>query len=341
MMQGGYSLGSDDDGVEITVAPPCQDGGDCAAGTGDGETYSFTWEELGIGAEAAKYASSGGVEPVTWVASFGGTPQRATTVDLQTVIAADVGFFATTFEGLWFSADGVTWSKTETPDDVVYPAVTLATDGGAVVLAISDDDTTSAFFVDDSLTWTPVAIDGLPPYVQNSLTGSATSAAIIAVGEQDDSFDIPIEFGGFTLTQHHGRREFGYSLVESSSGGVVQSENVDLSEVSGDQPFANLEFVGSGGIVVTDDAGAVLVEIPESAVAAAYQAAEPVGPLLPDLWLVAVDGASILVEDLADPEPAAGSDPREEWQPRFAVANGSTVLTGRMGGQWTVYRFDS
>lgn len=327
---GGMSVSATDDGYAIAV----HDGrpGDATPS----EQFVVTWDELGASAELVELMTSGvGEESVVHSAAWEGEVARSLIGHTSSVVAIADGLYATGFEGLSYSADGVSWHPVETPGGWIESV--FAAGGEAIATMVADDGTTGLYVVDgpDS-SMTRLEADALPEHVQFSYGRSVADAFIVNASDLSAGFDstIVVERDGLQLTLSSSGRTTTYRLIDVASGEVLLDESPSLAD--GSQPEW-LEYGAFGGITLSDpETGEVLVEFTDEEITAAYEQANPPEAFQePDFdeWLLAsADGHTWLAEDLADTDTNMANPSGA----RLAALNGTTVLLYDRG-EWVRY----
>lgn len=329
-IDGGMSVSATDDGYAIAV----HDGrpGDATPS----EQFVVTWDELGASAELAELMTSGvGEESVVHSAAWGGEVARSRVGHTSSVVAVADGLYATGFEGLSYSADGVSWHPIAAPQGWIESV--FAAGGEAIATIVADDGTTGLYVVDGpDASMTRLEADALPEHVQFSYGRSVADAFIVNASDLSAGFDstIVVERDGLQLTLSSSGRTSTYRLIDVASGEVLLDESPSFAD--GSQPDW-LEYGVFGGITLSDpETGEVLVEFSDEEITAAHEQANPPEAFQePDFdeWLLAsADGRTWLAEDLADTDTnmanLSGS--------RLAALNGTTVLLYDRG-DWVRY----
>jgi hypothetical protein len=324
LMTGGYGIGIEPDGVMVEFDGESDEGI---------EVQRYTWAELGVPDAVVPFLQGSQSRVELWSGTWGGEPSVTVGDEpFGTLLATSAGFLDFG-DGVAFSPDGTTWTQVRTPQPNLWFQAAAPLGDDVVAIAGTPYGETSIRIVDATGTnWTDVEVAGLDETF--SAWNSASSPAFILANEPSapEPETLVVEHDGFELTRVFGG-VVSYELVDLSTGAVVAEESVDLrtTQTASDGPFEHLTE-DMLGVTITDPAtGAMIVQIPQSAMSEAWSEATGGGDEAfeydqPDLWLLATaDGESWLLEDLDDPDPA------EPNPPQHVTVNGTTLLVGTYG----------
>lgn len=302
-------------------------------------TYTFTWAELGLdGLEQFERYQGGGEGSSTVWTSNGIDDPVAVSPGIDPVgrygpiVALDSGFVAPVESGVSYSADGVTWTTVGYPDS--GGAGSLMPVGDSVLSFVQASDGSSAgsttpYRLDvATLTWSAVDIPGLPDGVWLNATGDgvATFMADVNAGAAIPEWTttrMSVEVDGYRfesdIATTEGGESISYVVTELSSGRIVSTESV--TGVGTDDPFEFAKEAESdrGGIVLYDpESGDELFVAEFDDILYEYLDAD--GEVVevqdgeeftdvPDEWILATDGVTWLVEQIArEGSPTDGDD---------------------------------
>ncbi|MEM8705770.1 MAG: hypothetical protein AAGE98_04890 [Actinomycetota bacterium] len=264
-------------------------------------------------------------------------PEFDETADHSALTEADYAPTITAYA----SADGSTWTAVPLPDlgDTGWIDSAVAVEDG-ILLTASGASPGQRFFLGAADGSGFVEVDG--PDVGDqylwfsgyNTTGDG-AATIIDLGQQTYpefiAYKVVFEHDGFEIsTAQDGQGLVTLAVVDIATGETVY----DFSgEVYGEPPFVYLDNT----IVVTDDDGETVVEIPFEvaereifqAESAAWDAAMAADPYEPDFRLVATrDGRNWVVQSLPAPDAEYG------WYGEAVVSGDVVLISDGMGG-WT------
>lgn len=368
---GGYGSSYDDEGVTVDVYEP--ERGETEEDSFDepSETLRFTWEELGVEALPSSVDESGST--TSWFVPWDGEPTTLSSPDGQDVgyfgqIAAFDGGFVEFFDGISISTGGVEWTPVTLPVDGFVESVLPV--GGAVIVFLRDEaGEASQFRLDpETATWSPIEIPGLPdgssvqaigdgvarievydesqnPYSNLDVGGSRSSAEVDGY-----LFELDVLYGSGS-GRGGGGETISYAVTDTATGEIVVTESAALSEYGdeGEDPFEFLDegADGTDSVVVFDpDTGDELAVLDFERADTLFLGAdgEPLAdqpteeemsydPGQPESWILATDGESWIVEQVAD-----GGDEYTGWWGDAVVQNG-VLLVARESGDFIRYEF--
>ncbi len=344
----GYGSSSDETGFTING----YDEVDGVTSTGPDE-LKFTWEEVGLTGDPSQDVGNG--SNVRWFAPWNGDATQVATTDGNMygggqIVAVDGGFVVPTESGVSFSTDGGAGTVVDLP--VGGYVQSLMPVGSTVVAFVQSDSDgePSQFLLDTTtMTWTELAIDGLPERFQVEQAGDGAalladyggddfvgSAGSVATAEVDGyRFELTVMFDGETATA-------SYVLTDVATGDEISTETTD--ELGDEFEFAketyDIDDDDLEGFRASDPAtGEELVAIPYDVMD--YQSLDadgnPVGDsfevetgeVTPSYWILATDGTSWLIDQVVD-----GDDPENTGDPGFGnvVVVDGVVLAARSDG---------
>ena len=323
-MTGGSGIGIEPDGVMVEF--------DVENGEGT-EVERFTWAELGVPDDVVPYLQGARSRVELWSGTWGGEPSVSVGDEPFGQLLATSAGFLDFGDGVAFSPDGTTWTQVSTPQPNLWFQAVAPLGDDVVAIAGTPYGESSIHVVDATGTnWTDVELAGLDETF--SAWNSTSSPAFILANDPPtpDPQTVIVEHDGFELTRVYDD-VVSYELVDLSTGDVVAEESVDLrtTQAPADGPFENLTE-NMVGVTITDPVtGATIVQIPHSAMGAAWDEArggddETFEYHEPDLWLLATaDGETWLLHDLDD------GDPDEPDPPQLVATDGRIVLVGTYG----------
>lgn len=319
----GYGVTFDDTGLEIQFE---------AEGSSP-QTVRYSWEELGVSADAAAYLQGDSGElsqPQIWASTWDGIAARSTFADYAgELVATPAGFLQWT-DQTWFSADGIAWTSSPLPDPDGRVTAAFAYDGGVIALSAGRNGSTSIYRLDErGANAELLDVPGLPAVGQGGFGSQSPpgSAVVVDAGAAAaPPAPVVVELDGYRLTSTNGM----FELTEIATGAVLASEDLLRTPPGADSSFV----FGIDGITVHDPStGEALVTFPNDLLNQAEQ--DHLGDssgegYAPDLWLLASnDGERFLVSDLDDSDSLGG--------PISVSTNGDVVLV-HIGDTWTTYR---
>jgi hypothetical protein len=307
---GGYGTSWDDSGVQIEVygdapvetVPTSDDEGNF----GDpevAESFTFTWDELGVDPAAVAMINGGGGGRQLFTSTWGGEPVEVDDVEGWSIAAGDDGFYVSRGDSIEYSADAITWTTIALPDDV-YTISSIKTLPDGIVALGGDDAGASSLYrwTGSTATWERLEVPGAPPSMSDVFGGMGSAPAMIVDGTErqvPEPTEITVEADGFTMVM---RQDFTTAsvVVTNRDGTVVAQEAFDWR--AGDQP-ASWRYGNNGVEIIDTDTGELIVTFDNDVMEAAYREQtdqfEQPDELAPDLWLLATsDGERWLVEDL-------------------------------------------
>lgn len=344
LQTGAFSYGQGDEGVAISLSDP-----DDPAETL--ETFTFTWEELGLDGpppddirpSVHRYVGRwDGTAPTLVEQVPGGWSQISAVGDV----------FVETGPVAQWSADGLVWNPIELPGGDMVLSV-AETGGGHAVLA-NDTSGSTTLYVGDlrSGEWSPVSSPDLPTRASVERFGDGVMLLVDYGGPQfEDPFADAVgsrEFAEVDGYRYELESTWGdepvatYRVIELASGAEIVSETT-AEGAFGDQLFEHLEHGGPFGdsLQLLDPAsGEVLVTIPYDVItrevvhpdgsvtdmSTVEMPAPPEGELVPEYWAVAFLDDGMVVQPLD-----LGSDPGMAF-PVAAIGLDDVALIARSNG---------
>lgn len=289
---------------------------------------------------------------------------------VRDIRAFDGGFVAFGDGVPQISADGVDWNDVAPPIGVYVESIMSADD--AVIAFVRDDEgkASQSRLDPETATWSPIEIPGLPdgssvqaigdgvarievydesqnPYSNLDVGGSRSSAEV-------DGYllELDVLYGSGSGSGRGGGGEtISYAVTDTATGEIVVAESAALSEY-GDEGELPFEFLdegadGTDSVVVFDpDTGDELAVLDFERADTLFLGAdgEPLAdqpteeemsydPGQPESWILATDGESWIVEQVAD-----GGDEYTGWWGDAVVQNG-VLLVARESGDFIRYEF--
>jgi hypothetical protein len=319
----GAGLNFDSEGVTVQTGVESSE---------NSETQRYTWVELGVPETVVPYVQGSQSRVEMWSGPWDSEPTMS--VGSQTfgpLLATGAGFLDLG-ERAGFSQNGQSWTDVSTPKPNLWFHAAAPLGDDVIAMAATPYGETTIHVLDATGTnWTEVEVPGLDDAF--SAWSQTSSPAFILAAETStaEPQTIVVEHDGFELTREYDD-VVSYQLVNLSTGDVVAEESIDLrtTQAPADGPFEYLTEDMDGVTVTDPETGAVIVQIPQSAMAEAWNEARgddqgSFGSYEPDLWLLATaDGQTWLLEDLDEGDGQPGA-------PVLVAANGNTVLIGTAG----------
>jgi hypothetical protein len=269
----------------------------------------------------------------SWDDSWGGEPTMTTDNQSFGQLTATSAGLLDVGAGVAFSPDGRTWTEVDPPKPDLWFQAAAPLGDQVVTIAATPDGETSIHLLDVSdMTWSDVEVPGLDGTF-SAWNWSSGPAFIVETNMPPPTTQtVVVEHDGFELTLEYGVVA-AYRLVDVSTGDVVAEESVDqrVMQASYSGPFEHLTEDARGVTITDPGSGDVIVQIPGSVMALAWQEAsrsdsDAFEDYEPDLWLLATtDGQTWLFEDLDE------GDHDGSGMPQLVAANGSTALVGTIG----------
>lgn len=325
------------------------------------KSYTFTWAELGL--DGPPEESAGESVSAIWTSNWVDAPIESTAdanlTDYGQVIGFDGGFAAAASNGATVSTDGVTWTSTEFPG-AGFTNGLLPVGDSVIAFATANNGAHTQYRLDlSTLTWTAVEIPGLPAGLGIGSVGDGaatfydygTSGGVATAPSGETRSWVEADGYRFELTVGYaedGTMSLAYELTLIETGEVVSSESVSGVDAEVDEPFEFAhEVANDGGIAVVDPAtGETLVVFDFEQMV--FEQIGPDGEVIeitsdvsidveadysePDMWIVATDGASWLVEQI----PPNDSSEYGPGVGAVAMSNG-VVLASRYDGTFLRY----
>ena len=346
---GGFGVSYGDRGVTVSFDEVLNEAG--AVEDGGPDTYTFTWEELGVDSSPAELDT---MSSERWVGTWdGGSPVVADAAGDSNWIVAVGDDFVELGPTPRRSPDGLTWEQIDLPDGGFTDMIVETTNG--LALRMSDRFGGGTVYTGNLATgeWTPLETPGLPASAQPEGRGSG---GFLFARYGDEQFDDPFvdSIGSLSTAEVDGYRyelemtgdgndiSSTYTVTDVESGAVVATETSD--GVTDGSPFEhvdeNSEF-GGAFTILDPDSGDAIVTIPyqsmrQQIINADGSVTEMVdsGPpetrdwSAPEFWVLAALDDGWTLQQVSD-----GSD--EERYPTGMVAVGNVALVGWPDGSFT------
>ncbi len=342
-----YRVDYKTDGVTIQIHPQTP--------ANPTDTFTFTWDELGIdGSELGPDFS--GDQTITTIFAADWDAEPTVAVDtaglgrFREIVGTDSGYVALTQRtgevesNLAYSADGMSWQAVATPGIQRVDAL-AAVDGGLVVSGGTNSDLGLWLGGPDGAGLVPVTLPEIPPGTSIRFnTGSSTlgAAAIVDLTRYSAfdpftvDFDVTIEQDGIAVTFVQRSDGSGWLKAVDSATGEVLLEQPLGAENQAESPVT----IDAEWLTLSDEVGDLIVRLPtvevekkinaarDAAIAAAQSDRPAPEEMVPDVRLVASrDGVNWLVTSAPD---EAGSFPD-------AMAINGHTLVARFGSDFQTF----
>ncbi len=221
-----------------------------------GVEAAYTWDELGVPADAVAYALAGGDGPEAWASSWGGTPARSDAAAWSGPMVATPAGFVRWDRQTRFSADGISWTAAALPNPEGYVVTAFAFDGGIVAVGNTFDGVPEVYRLDETGGAAELLdIAGMPTVRQAGYNEDwAPGSATVFDGGAQGFTVLNVEQDGYRLSV---RPAVGvFELVDLATGEIVAREIAAAADAE-----RIFEFDSDGVTVIDPDTGEVLVTI--------------------------------------------------------------------------------
>jgi hypothetical protein len=223
-----------------------------------GVEVAYTWDELGVPADAVAYALAGGDGPEAWASTWDGAPARSDAAAWSGPMVATPAGFVRWDRQTRFSPDGISWTAAALPNPEGYVVTAFAFDGGIIAVGNTFDGVPEVYRLDETGGAAELLeITGMPTVRQAGYNENwAPGSAIVFDGGVQGFSMLSVEQDGYRLSV---RPAVGvFELVDLATGEIVAREIA--ARVGADaEPIFDFD---SDGVTVTDpDTGEVLVSI--------------------------------------------------------------------------------